>query len=166
MTTIRKATTDDIGMINKLAWIAFPATYKDILSKEQIDYMMDWMYSPENILKQMTEEGHIYYLAYSDNKPAGYVSIQKEGENLFHLQKIYVLPEYQKEHIGKQLFQKAMEAIKEINGKPCKMELNVNRNNPALGFYLHMGMKKVSEGDFDIGNGYYMNDYIMGIDIK
>ncbi len=45
------------------------------------------------------------------------------------------------------------------------MELNVNRNNPALGFYEHMGMKKVREGDFPIGNGYYMNDYIMGLDI-
>ena len=114
----------------------------------------------------MTEEGHIYYLAYSDNKPAGYVSIQKEGEDLFHLQKIYVLPEFQKEHIGKQLFCKAKEAVKEINRKPCRMELNVNRHNPALGFYLHMGMKKVSEGDFDIGGGYYMNDYIMAIDVE
>ena len=46
------------------------------------------------------------------------------------------------------------------------MELNVNRNNPALGFYEHMGMKKVREGDFPIGNGYYMNDYIMGLDIN
>jgi len=26
-------------------------------------------------------------------------------------------------------------------------------------------MKKVAQGDFPIGNGYYMNDYIMGLDI-
>ena len=38
MTDIRKATTEDIKLINELAWIAFPATYKDILTKEQIDY--------------------------------------------------------------------------------------------------------------------------------
>lgn len=166
MIRIRKATTEDIKLINELAWIAFPATYREILSKEQIDYMMDWMYSPENLMKQMTEEGHVYYIAYSDDKATGYVSIQKEGDNLFHLQKIYVLPEYQKEHIGKQLFFKAMEAVREINCGPCTMELNVNRNNPALGFYEHMGMRKVNEGDFHIGNGYYMNDYIMSIDIK
>ncbi|WP_300229144.1 GNAT family N-acetyltransferase [uncultured Bacteroides sp.] len=166
MVSIRKATTEDIPLINKLAWIAFPATYQDILTKEQIDYMMDWMYSPENLLKQMTEEGHVYYIAFTDNEPAGYVSIQKEAEDLFHLQKIYVLPKFQKEHIGKLLFCKAKEAVKEINKKPCRMELNVNRNNKALGFYLHMGMKKASEGDFDIGNGFYMNDYIMSIDIE
>jgi hypothetical protein len=28
-----------------------------------------------------------------------------------------------------------------------------------------MGMTKVDEGDFPIGNGYYMNDYIMGMEI-
>ena len=29
----------------------------------------------------------------------------------------------------------------------------------------HMGMRKLREGDFPIGNGYYMNDYIMGLEI-
>lgn len=166
MTTIRKATTEDISLINEMARTVFPSTYKDILTKGQIDYMMNMMYSPENLLKQMTEEGHTYYIAYTDNRPAGYVSIRKEGETLFHLHKIYVLPEFQKEHIGRRLFCKAMDAVREASRKPCRMLLNVNRNNPAIGFYLHMGMEKVSEGDFDIGDGYYMNDYIMGIDIK
>jgi len=34
-----------------------------------------------------------------------------------------------------------------------------------LTFYEKMGMQKVDEGDFHIGNGYYMNDYIMGLEI-
>lgn len=165
MFTIRKADTADIGLINKLAWQVFPATYKDILTKEQSDYMMEWMYSPESLRKQMEEEGHIYYIAYEECEPAGYVSIQPEGKNLYHLQKIYVLPYFQKYGLGKQLFRQAIAAIKELHPGPCRMELNVNRNNPSLGFYEHMGMKKVREGDFPIGNGYYMNDYIMGIDI-
>ena len=36
----------------------------------------------------------------------------------------------------------------------------------ALHFYERMGMRKLREGDFPIGDGYYMNDYIMGLDIK
>lgn len=165
MFTIRKATTEDIPLINKLAWEIFPLTYKNILTKEQTEYMMDWMYSPENLRKQMEEEGHIYYIAYEECEAAGYVSIQPEGKDLYHLQKIYVLPYFQKSRLGRKLFEQAVSAIKELHPDPCRMELNVNRNNPALGFYEHMGMKKVREGDFPIGNGYYMNDYIMGIDI-
>ena len=63
------------------------------------------------------------------------------------------------------MFCQAIEGIKELHPGPCRMELNVNRENPALGFYQHMGMKKVREEDTHIGNGFYMNDYIMGISI-
>lgn len=165
MFKIRKATLEDIEMINRLAWIVFPHTYKEILSPEQMEYMMDWMYSPENLHKQMTENGHIYYLAFEGDEPAGYLSIQPEDEHTYHLQKIYVLPSFQGKKLGKLLFEHAIKAIKELHPEPCQMRLNVNRQNKALTFYEKMGMKKVDEGDFHIGNGYYMNDYIMGLDI-
>ena len=95
MFTIRKATTADCALIQKLAQQIFPVTYKDILTPEQTDYMMEWMYSLDNIRKQMEEEGHVYFLAYEECEAAGYVSVQQQGEDLFHLQKIYVLPYYQ-----------------------------------------------------------------------
>ena len=119
----------------------------------------------EFIRKQMEEEGHVYFLAYEECEAAGYVSVQQQGEDLFHLQKIYVLPYYQGAHCGSFLFREAIKYIKEVHPGPCLMELNVNRNNKALQFYEHMGMRKLREGDFPIGNGYYMNDYIMGLDI-
>ena len=165
MFTIRKATTDDCGLINQMAGKVFPATYKEILSPEQLDYMMDWMYSPENIRKQMEEEGHVYFIAYEECEPCGYVSVQQHEENVFHLQKIYVLPYFQGAHCGSFLFREAIKYIKEVHPEPCLMELNVNRDNKALLFYERMGMRKLREGDFPIGNGYYMNDYIMGLDI-
>lgn len=165
MFNIRKATLADIKTIRSMASIVFPATYKEILSPEQLEYMMDWMYSEESIRKQMEEEGHIYYLAYKKDLPAGYVSIQPEDEHVYHLQKIYVLPDFQGMRLGRLLFEKAIQAIKELHPNPCQMRLNVNRHNKALAFYQRMGMRKVAEGDFPIGNGYYMNDYIMGIDI-
>lgn len=49
MFTIRKATFDDCFLINKMAKRVFPDTYKSILSLEQLAYMMEWMYTPQNI---------------------------------------------------------------------------------------------------------------------
>lgn len=164
-TSIRKATITDCALINKLAQAVFPETYKDILSVAQLDYMMEWMYSPSNLKKQMSEEGHIYFIAYVENEPAGYVSIQQQAKDVFHLQKIYVLPSFQGLQLGKTLFLHAVKEIKILHPAPCRMELNVNRNNKALYFYKKMGMKKIDEGDFDIGNNFYMNDFIMGLDI-
>lgn len=165
MFSIRKATTNDIPLIHEMAWVVFPHTYKEILTPEQIDYMMEWMYSEDSLHKQMEKDGHIYYLAFKEDEPAGYLSIQPEGEHVFHLQKIYVLPSFQGMKLGKQLFEQAIKAIKEFHPAPCQMRLNVNRQNKALAFYERMGMVKVNEGDFPIGNGYYMNDFIMGMDI-
>lgn len=173
MLTVRKATIADCELIHELAWKVFPETYKEILSPEQMEYMMEWMYSVENLKKQMSEEGHVYLLGYYNEEVMGYVSVQPQGKSAyeggqidtFHLQKIYVLPDFQGLHCGSFLFREAIQYIKELHPTPCLMELNVNRHNKALHFYERMGMKKLREGDFPIGNGYYMNDYIMGLEI-
>ena len=165
MTNIKKATIENIATIRAMASVVFPHTYREILSPEQIDYMMEWMYSAESLHRQMTVEGHIYYIAYREGEPAGYLSIQPEGEDTYHLQKLYILPHLQGLHLGEQLFRQAIAAIKELHPTPCQMRLNVNRHNKALTFYQKMGMVKVDEGDFPIGNGYYMNDFIMGMEI-
>ena len=166
MFKIRKATLEDISLINELAWITFPHTYQELLSPGQIDFMMDWMYSETNLQKQISEDGHIYFLAFKGDEPAAYLSIQPESEDIYHLQKIYVLPSYQGQKLGKLLFNHAIKSIKEIHPTPCQIRLNVNRyNTKAVDFYFRMGMKKVFEGDFDIGHGYLMTDYIMALDI-
>ena len=153
MFTIRNATVADCELIHMMAKEVFPATYKDILSPEQLDYMMDWMYAPSNVRKQMEEEGHVYSIASKENEPCGYVSVQQQEKDVFHLQKIYVLPRFQGTHCGSFLFKEAIKCIKEMHPEPCLMELNVNRNNKALQFYEYMGMRKLREGDFPIGNG-------------
>ena len=166
MFEIRKATLEDISLINELAWIVFPHTYNKMLPPGQTEYMMEWMYSEESLHKQMTQDGHIYYLAFKGDEPAGYLSIQPEAEHVYHLQKIYVLPHFQGLKLGKKLFNHAIRSIKELHPEPCQMRLNVNRDNTkAVEFYQRMGMSKVFEGDFEIGQGYLMTDYIMGLDI-
>lgn len=163
---IRKASTDDIPLIHDLAEIAFRDTYKDILSPEQMEYMMDWMYSEESLTHQMTVADHIFFI--EDGK--GYASFRFDGHTdddreLFHLEKLYVLPEYQKSGLGRRLFEKVLEeAASAASGDSYRIELNVNRNNPAVGFYEHLGMHKDRQGDFAIGKGFFMNDYIMAID--
>lgn len=189
---ISKASGEDIMCIHDMAQVVFRHTYREILSPEQMEYMMDWMYSPANLQKQL-DEGHVYYIAYRDGKPCGYVSVQPEGiaddgRLLFHLQKIYVLPSEQGHGLGRALFERAVAHVREaalareidhvrevaqvrevaggcIEGCGARIELNVNRNNPSIGFYHHLGLHILRQGDFHIGNGFYMNDYIMGLEV-
>ncbi|MDE6861593.1 MAG: GNAT family N-acetyltransferase [Alistipes sp.] len=162
---IRRAGIGDIEAIRAVADKAFRATYAEILSPRQTDYMMEMMYSAESLHRQIEIERQAFYLAEDNGRTIGYVSIERQDERLFHLQKIYILPECQNRRIGRQLFECACRHVKTLCPEPCTMELNVNRHNRALGFYQRMGMRKVREGDFDIGNGYFMNDYIMAIEL-
>lgn len=169
MFTYRRATTDDIELIRSIAKVAFPATYSTIISAEQIDYMMEWMYSAEKLQQEIS--GNItYLLAEVDGRTVGYLSFgPDEGTadcaaapgqgRLFHLHKIYLLPEAQGGGNGKRLFM-AGEREMRLAGATA-FELNVNRGNPALGFYRHLGMQLSRSGDFDIGGGFFMNDHIM-----
>ena len=76
MPTLRQATKDDIMLIHELAGQAFPATYRDLLSPEQMEFMMDWMYSPAN-LKQQMEEGHVYFIASHDGEHLSLIHISE-----------------------------------------------------------------------------------------
>lgn len=168
--TLRRATTDDIALIHNLADVVFRHTYRNILTPAQTDYMMEWMYSKESLHRQLEQDGHAYYIGSIDDEPVGYVSVQPQeadddGTPVWHLQKLYVLPGLQKSGIGRRLFDCALDHVRTQSGSPSRVELNVNRDNPAVTFYEHMGMRKLRQGDFPIGNDYYMNDYIMGIEI-
>lgn len=161
------ASESDIRLIQSMADVAFRHTYQEILSPDQMEYMMEWMYSADSLKKQI-QSGHVFFIAYQDDKACGYMSVQPDGTDddgvlLFHLHKLYVLPSEQGCGLGRMLFDMAIEfAVKASAGHKARIELNVNRTNPAVAFYKHLGLGILRQGDFHIGNGYYMNDYIMG----
>lgn len=157
----KKAALDDSPVIRNIAEQTWGATYGEILSPEQLEWMFEWMYSPESLEKQM-RDGHTFFLLYEDKSPIGYVSVNQERENRYHLQKLYLIPNKQGSGLGAKLLEKAEEFVQEIKtSEVVDLVLNVNRENKALHFYKKHGFEIESEGDFSIGNGYYMNDYIL-----
>ncbi len=164
--TIRLVGTESISLLRELACEIFPHTYRTILSPDQIDYMMDMMYSEEALLSQMEERGDKFAVVWVDGNAVGYLSVRPDGPAIYHLEKLYTLPSVRGRGIGQMLLDYAKTMASSMSGgAPCRLELNVNRQNPAVGFYLHQGMHEAARGDFPIGGGYFMNDYIMAIDI-
>jgi|SRR5574344_243740 diamine N-acetyltransferase len=166
MHLIRKATIEDIPSIRALAQTTFYHTYESILTTDQMDFMFDWMYSNESLHKQMQELQHTFYLYLSNKQLLGFASIEQQDDQLFHLHKLYINPDTQQKGAGRTLIQTIFSHAKEhAKNRPCIVELNVNRHNKALKFYEKMGMHIHTQGDFEIGNGYFMNDYILRIEL-
>ncbi|MDR2025941.1 MAG: GNAT family N-acetyltransferase [Prevotellaceae bacterium] len=159
MIEIRRASLEDIPLINGIASVVWPATYSNMMSKEQLDYMFDMMYSPDSIKTQMTEKKHNYFILFEDSIPKGYISVHIVENTILYLEKIYVLPSEQGKGFGAMLIDRAREfaATHSLNS----IRLNVNRDNKSRCFYEHLGFEIVSQRDLHIGHGFYMNDYIM-----
>ena len=159
---IRFATTTDIELIRSLCFEVWPQTYASIISKEQIEYMLDRMYSPLSLQQQM-EEGAQFILLYDATLPVGFASYQVITPTHSKLHKLYVLTSEQGKGGGRALMQHVIDECKQKGSQ--YLELQVNRNNKAVTFYERLGFYQRETADFDIGNGFFMNDYIMQIDL-
>lgn len=159
---IRRAKARNIATIKKLAESIWPSTYVDILSPDQIEYMMELFYSETSLKEQFNR--HTFLIAYLDGKPVGFASyslISAEGNHKLH--KLYVITPMQGRGLGKALINFIIDALKLLDG--TTLELNVNRNNKATTFYERLGFEVIREEDIDIGNGYFMNDYVMRLTV-
>lgn len=161
-----EATKKDISIIQKIAHETWPLTFKNILSEKQIDYMLEMMYSTDSITDQLLNLNHKYLLFKDDLADfAGYISYQFDYiARSTKIHKIYVLPGMQGKGIGKKLIEEVEHRAKLYKNR--NLLLNVNRNNKAIQFYEHMGFCINKIENIDIGNGFFMEDYIMNKNIE
>lgn len=158
---IREAKKTDIQTIYDLAVKTWNITYPSIISKEQIDYMIEKMYSKEKLNEVIETEKFNFLLFEIKNKLVGFCSIEHayNQESITRIHKLYVDPEVHGKKIGQQLLANA-QVLGEKNNS-SKLHLNVNKNNPAVNFYFKQNFIVEREEVLDIGNGYVMDDFVM-----
>ncbi len=162
--SIRPGDLEDINTIGFLAQQIWPDTYGKIISPEQMQYMMNLFYSPAALRGQMVDEHHQFLIVEREEEAIGFASWSATGEpGLYKLHKLYVLPGRQGKGLGRALLQFIVDSIRPEGA--TSLRLNVNRYNKARQFYERMGFALIREEDVDIGQGYFMNDYVMEIPV-
>ncbi len=154
--TIKPALPNEINVIQKIAHETWPLTYGEILSVEQLDFMMEMMYSDEALTRNFDQGVH-FILAEENGEYYGFGGFEHESRT--HVHKIYVLPSAQGKNVGRQLM-RFMEQ-KALEHGSNQLTLNVNRNNKAQYFYKKLGFGIVETVDIEIGNGYLMEDFVL-----
>ena len=96
---------------------------------------------------------------YNAGVPIGFASYSEIEPSVYKLHKIYVLTIHQGRGTGRFIMEHIIADI--LPKGATALQLNVNRNNNAKRFYEKLGFQVIAEEDIDIGDGYFMNDYIM-----
>lgn len=160
MISVIKATLQDIPAIRSIAHLAWHQAYKGILSENQIEYILEMMYSLESLTKQIEIQKHLFFLAQENNETLGFVSVElHQNQSVAKIHKIFVLPTAQRKGVGKILMKKAEKVARKHQN--TELLLYVNRYNKAFKFYLKLGFYVIYAEYIDIGEGYLMEDYVL-----
>jgi GNAT superfamily N-acetyltransferase len=165
MILLRKAKEEDMPIISNLAELIWPQTYSEYINEEQLRYMLDLMYNQGELISQL-QQGYTFLIAEDGLKDVGFAcsSLIDAETKTYKLHKLYVLPEMHGKGVGKILINEIKNLAERNGGK--FLQLNVNRNNKAKDFYLKGGFKIKETVDVNIGNGFFMNDYVMELEIS
>lgn len=157
-----KATENDIPLIRDLARRSWESAYAEILSAEQIEYMLTTMYSEKEIKDHLQNPDYHYYLIFNetDHSFEGFLGYENGyGQETTKLHRIYLVPESKGKGTGK----KALDFLKKkvSESSDSRIILNVNKQNGARNFYESQGFMIYKEVVVDIGKGFVMDDYEM-----
>lgn len=151
------ATDENISSIQTMADEIWRDHYPEIIGMEQVEYMLGRFYSREAMLQQM-RDGQQFYRVMLDGQPKGFLAIEARGEGNYFLNKLYIDTREQGRGLGQAIWQNVLLLLSDLR----EMRLQVNRQNyKAINFYFKVGFVIERVADFDIGDGYFMNDFVM-----
>lgn len=161
--TITDATESDAEGIRDLAVSIWNRCYPGIITREQIDYMLGWMYSPDRIRTEIGEGGIVYLLVNDEAEGSliGFAAFgpgDVKGECFIH--KLYIAPVVQGRGIGTAVIGEIERRARAMQAN--RLSLRVNRNNhQAIGAYEKSGFVNSESICSDIGGGHVMDDFVM-----
>lgn len=153
----------DIRSLAALATEIWHEYFVSIISKEQIDYMVEKFQSYPALKKAIEEEHYTYFLAYEGDTMIGFCGVKPEEDRLF-LSKLYLHKDARGKGLSSILLKQAIAFGKELGKKAIYLTCN-KYNQHSLDVYHAKGFYDIDSVETDIGNGFIMDDYILQLDI-
>lgn len=157
-TPVKITDKNTIKQMSQLASEIVKEHYDPILGNEQNDYMIQRFQSVTAIENQLND-GYNYYFVCNEQKKnkVGFLAFYKK-ENELYLSKFYLKKGCRGKGYSKDMLKFLITIAKEW--KVPAIVLNVNKYNPSIDVYERLGFQRIREETIDIGDGYYMDDYV------
>jgi len=157
-------TAEQIDQVAALAQCIWNEHFPKIIGQDQVDYMLERFQSTAAIQEQI-RTGYQYYLIRSEALNVGYIALIPRPElQSLQISKLYLLPDWRGRGLARAMLAR-VSAIATDKGY-TNLYLTVNKyNHAALTAYRKLGFVRRGQVVVDIGNGFFMDDYEMGLDI-
>ena len=154
---IRKVEIADVGVLSQIAKQTFRETFAHDNTEEQLQEYFEEAYSLRVLSAELENPESATYFILHEEEIAGFLKVnwgnaqtEKELENAFEIQRLYVLQTYQGFGLGKQLFEFALE-LAENNGFSWAWLGVWEHNTKAQAIYHRYGFEKFSQHSFMVG---------------
>ena len=138
--------------------------YDPIIGVIQNDYMLNKFQSVQALTEQLEQNYRYYFVCNMDDEKVGFIGFYPREEDLY-LSKFYLNKNYRGKGIAMDMFEFVKSQAKQLGFS--SITLNVNKNNAiAIRAYEKLGLIRVAQEKINIGNGYYMDDYVYQYLIK
>ncbi len=151
----------EIKQMSEMATDILRDYYDPIIGKEQNDYMLNMFQSVASIRDQLAHGYHYYFVRDDDGKNLGFFAFYPRG-NALYLSKFYLYKDQRGKGYARTILEFLKTQAKELD--LGRIELNVNRNNDTIFIYEKLGFTVAREEKNDIGNGFYMDDYVYALE--
>ncbi|WP_137597864.1 GNAT family N-acetyltransferase [Paucilactobacillus kaifaensis] len=163
---IKRVTTADLPALRDISIKTFTDTFGEQNTAANMQAYLDKAYNKEQLLQELETLSAAFYFALVDGELAGYLKVNVDnaqsesmGADSLEVERIYILPQFKRQGLGKQLINYAIELAKNDNKR--KVWLGVwEQNFAAQKFYQFLGFKRESEHSFYMGTDP-QTDYII-----
>jgi len=155
-------TQADCHALEALAFPIWREHYTPIIGSAQVEYMLQKFQTAQSIEEQIREGVHYFLLQTPEEENIGYLSVVYRPEELF-LSKLYLLKTFR----GQGWARVTLEFVKALarNRNLEHITLTVHKQNPSVKAYQALGFGILEPVVTDIGGGFVMDDYRMGLDL-
>ena len=163
---IKKCTLEDLLTLQEISYETFNETFKDQNTPENMKAYLEGAFNLTQLEKELATISSQFFFVYFNNEVAGYLKVnttdaqsEEIGDESLEIERIYVRNRFQKNGLGKYLFNEALEIAMDLNKK--KIWLGVwEKNENAIAFYKKIGFDQTGVHSFTMGDEEQM-DFIM-----
>ena len=152
---------DGLDRMSAMATAIVREHYDPMIGKEQNDYMIEKFQSVGAIRDQLSR-GYRYYFIGAEGRTVGFCAFYPRGGAMY-LSKLYLYREERGKGYSREIVKFVGQCARDEG--LSSIELNVNRHNDAVFAYEKLGFKRLRTEKNDIGSGFFMDDYVYGMDV-